>query len=100
MEQKRESMNKNRIGGVSVGRAGILLRSPYPSRTQSVNPAIVRGRRLNLPREIWQGSQKSAEGIVDLTSVRLVRHSKPKGGATDRPNRKRGAKARTRTKGK
>ncbi len=33
------------------------------------------------------GGQKSAEGIVDLTSARLVRHSKPKGGATDRPSR-------------
>ena len=33
------------------------------------------------------GRQKSAEGIVGLTSARLVRHSKPKGGATDRPSR-------------
>jgi len=46
------------------------------------------------------GSQKSAEGILDLTSVRLVRHSRPKGGVTDRRNRKRGAKARTREEGK
>ena len=67
MEQKRESMNKNRIRGVSVGRVALLLRSPYPSSTQSVNPAIARGRRLNLPREICQGRQKSAEGIVDRT---------------------------------
>ena len=33
------------------------------------------------------GGQKSAEGIVDLPSAKLVRHSKPKGGATDRPSR-------------
>ena len=64
-------------------------------KARSVDPATVRGRRLNLPREVCR-RQKSAEGIVDLTSVRLVRHSKPKGGATDRRNRKRGAKARTR----
>ena len=46
------------------------------------------------------GRQKSAEGIVGPTSAKLVRHSRPKGGATDRPSRKRGAKARTRTRGK
>src|SRR2546423_9732424 len=89
-------MNKNRIRGVSVGRAAFVLRSPYPSRTRSVNPAIARGRRLKLPREICQdGRSQQRAGILDLTSVRLVRHSKPKGGATDRPSRKRGAKART-----
>ena len=35
-------------------RAGGLLQSPYPSSTRSVNPAIARGRRLNLHREICQ----------------------------------------------
>ena len=78
MEQKREPMNKNRMGGVSVGRAGVLSRSPYPSSMQDVYPAVVRGRRLKLPREICPVSrkrlsaprgelsaeQKSAEGIV------------------------------------
>ena len=73
-------MDKNRIQGVSVGRAAYLLQSPYPSSTRSVDPAIVRGRRLNLPREICfvprkrlslpQGrltaEQKSAEGVVGL----------------------------------
>ena len=73
-------MDKNRIQGVSVGRAAYLLQSPYPSRTRSVDPATVRRRRLNLPREICfvprkrlslpQGrpiaEQKSAEGIVGL----------------------------------
>src|ERR1700677_4649949 len=74
----RESMDKNRIQGVSVGRADNLPRSPYPSSTRSVDTATVRRRRLNLPREICfvslrrlrmpQGiltaGQKSAEGIV------------------------------------
>jgi len=40
-----ESMDKNRIGGVSVGQAGNVLRSPHPSKMQSVDPAIVHGRR-------------------------------------------------------
>src|SRR5208282_5525693 len=74
----RESMDKNRIQGVSVGRAGNLPRSPYPSSTRIVDPATVRRRRLNLPREICSVSlrrlrlprgiltaaQKSAEGIL------------------------------------
>ena len=57
-EQKRESMDKNRVQGVSVGRAADLPRSPYPSSTRSVNPAIARGRRLNLPREICSVPRK------------------------------------------
>jgi hypothetical protein len=74
----RESMDKNRIQGVSVGRAGDLLQSPYPSSARSVDPATVRRRRLNLPREIcsvslWRlrlskgnltAEQKSAEDIL------------------------------------
>jgi len=51
-EQKREPMNKNRIWGVSAGRVASVPQSPYPSRTQNVDSAVVRGRRLNLPREI------------------------------------------------
>jgi hypothetical protein len=47
----REPMDKNRVRGVSAGRAGKKLRSPYPSRARSVNPAVVRGRRSDLPRE-------------------------------------------------
>jgi hypothetical protein len=39
-----------------VGRAGHLPRSPYPSRTRSVDPATVHGKRLNLPREICSAS--------------------------------------------
>ena len=32
--------------------------------------------------------EESAEGIVGMRQAKLVRHSKPKGGATDRPSRK------------
>ena len=69
---------QNRILGASVGRAGLLARSPYPSRARSVNSAAAQGRRLSLPQEICpvslgrlrlsRGSltagQKSAEGIL------------------------------------
>jgi hypothetical protein len=47
-----ESMDKNRVEGASVGRAGNLLRSPYPSRVRSVDPAIVHRRRLSLPQAL------------------------------------------------
>src|ERR1700758_4248043 len=73
-----ESMDKNRIPGVSAGRAGNLPRSPYPSKVRSVDPAAVHRRRLSLPQEICSVSlrrlrlskggltagQKSAEGIL------------------------------------
>src|ERR1700737_1981377 len=76
VEQTCESMDKNRIQGASVGRAGHLPRSPYPSRMRSVDPATVHGRRLSLPQEICSvslrrlrmpkgvlpGGQKSAGG--------------------------------------
>ena len=32
--------------------------------------------------------EESAEGIVGMRQAKLVRHSRPKGGATDRPSRK------------
>jgi hypothetical protein len=78
VEQTCESMDKNRIQGASAGRAANLPRSPYPSRTRSVDPAIVHGRRLSLPQEICfvslrrlrpsrgglTAEQKSAEGVV------------------------------------
>src|SRR3954453_22800514 len=78
MDQMCESMDKNRIQGVSVGRAGNLSRSPYPSRMRNVDSATVHRRQLNLPQEICSVSlwrlrwpkgdltteQKSAEGIV------------------------------------
>src|SRR6476661_2268905 len=78
MEQRCESMDKHRIQGVSVGRAGNLPRSPYPSKMRSVDPAAAHRRRLSLPQEICSVSlrrlrlskggltagQKSAEGIL------------------------------------
>src|SRR5262245_25385104 len=56
MDQTCESMNKNRILGASAGRAGNVLRSPYPSMVRSVDPTIVHGRQPNLPREICVAS--------------------------------------------
>jgi len=78
MDQMCESMDKNRIQGASAGRAGNLLRSPYPSRVLSVDSATVHRRRLSLPQEICSVSlrrlrlsrggltagQKSAEVVV------------------------------------
>ena len=78
VEQTCELMDKNRIQGASVGRAGNVPRSPFPSRTQGVDSAVVHGRRLNLPQEIclmlprrlgWSKGQlimrqKSAEGVL------------------------------------
>src|SRR5438874_759564 len=63
-------MDKNRVQGASVGRAGHLPRSPYPSRRRSVDPAMVHGRRLNLPQEICP---------VSLRRLRV-----PRGGLTER----------------
>src|SRR6476620_10494278 len=84
VEQTCESMDKNRIQGASVGRAGDLPRSPYPSRMRSVDPATVHGKRLNLPQEICS------------VSFRRLRAPCRKVESTDRPNRKRWLKARTR----
>src|SRR5450432_1750167 len=84
MDQMCESMDKNRIQGVSAGRAGNLPRSPYPSRVRSVDSAAVHGRRLSLPQEICSASlrrlrlskggltagQKSAEGILPESGVK------------------------------
>src|SRR5579864_5143054 len=111
MEQMCESMDKNRIQGVSVGRAGNLPRSPYPSKMRSVDPAAVHGRRLSLPQEICSVSlrrlrlskgdltagQKSAEGILGhVVGEASEALRMPKGGAMDRPSRERWPKARTR----
>src|SRR5277367_3367226 len=100
-----ESMDKNRIQGVSVGRAGNLPRSPYPSRMRSVDPAAVHGRRLSLPQEICSVSlrrlrvpkgvltagQKSAEGILGYVVGKASEAlQKLKRGAMDRPSRERG----------
>jgi len=75
-EQMCELMNKNRISGASVGRAGHLPRSPYPSRARSVDPARkateltpgglrrVPSSELREPRGDLTTAQKSAEGIL------------------------------------
>src|ERR1700686_5785255 len=107
-------MDKNRVQGVSVGRAGNLPRSPYPSKMRSVDPAAAHGRRLSLPQEICSASlqrlrlskggltagQKSAEGILGhVVGKASEALRKPKGGAMDRPSRERWLKARTRRSG-
>src|SRR5580700_6076629 len=104
MEQMCESMDKNRIEGVSVGRAANLPRSPYPSKMRSVDPAAVHRRRLSLPQEIcsvspWRlrlskgsltAGQKSAEGILGNDVGKASEALRmPKGGAMDRPSRER-----------
>jgi hypothetical protein len=107
----RASMDKNRIEGASVGRVGDLPRSPYPSSTRSVDPAMVRRRRPSLPQEICpvsrrrlrlsRGSvtagQKSADGIVGhvVGKAREALQDR-KVESTDRPSRERWSKARTR----
>ena len=85
-----ESMDKNRIQGVSIGQAGNLPQSPYPSRMRNVDSATVHGRQLNLPQEICSvslgeldGQRRSdrraevSRGAVRqvASSVRLVRRS-------------------------
>jgi len=93
MDQMCESMDKNRVEGASAGRAGNLLRSPYPSRVRSVDPATVHRRRLSLPQEICSVSlrrlrlsrgsltaeQKSAEGIVRAEQRAVQEGSSPSG---------------------
>src|SRR5260370_31848971 len=56
--QMCEPMNKNRIQGVSAGRAGYLPRSPDPSRVRSVDSAVVHRRLLNLPQEVCSVSPR------------------------------------------
>src|ERR1700675_4893499 len=40
VEQTYRSRDKNRVQGGSIGRAGHLPRSPYPSRMRSVDPPL------------------------------------------------------------
>ncbi len=99
-----ESMDKNRIQGASVGRAGNLSRSPYPSRMRSVDSATVHRRQLNLPQEICSVSrrrlrlpkgslnaeQKSAEGILGRVVGKASEALQGrKAESTDRPSRER-----------
>jgi hypothetical protein len=57
-------------------------------------------RRLRLSKGSLTAAQKSAEGVVghDVGKAREALRM-PKGGVTDRPNRKRWLKARTRRSG-
>src|SRR6266705_2239123 len=75
-------MNKNRIQGVSVRRAATAKSISIKHAERRSGDCARKAAELtsgDLP-----GRQKSAEGIVGLTSARLVRHSKPKGGVTDK----------------
>ena len=64
---------------MKAGQVGLRQRSPYSSRTGNVNPAVVHGKYLSLPREIsssvgyeqtihgaipGNGDEKSAKGIL------------------------------------
>ena len=57
VDQRCEPTNRNWIRGASVGRVSVRSRSPYPSRTNGVNPAVVHRQDMNLPREIWDVSE-------------------------------------------
>src|SRR2546430_16864673 len=59
VEQRCEPMNKNRIRGVSVGRASARWRSPYPSRARSVDAAVVELRGVSFTPESGCWSLKS-----------------------------------------
>jgi hypothetical protein len=75
-------MDKNRIKGASVGRAGYLSRSPYPSKdakrrsgncarkATELTPGGLRrvpGSELREPRGDLTATEKSTEGIVGQT---------------------------------
>src|SRR6266403_846170 len=76
VEQTCESMDKNRVQGASVGRAGDLPRSPYPSRMRSVDPATVHGKRLNIQLRLDFSSAPTGEarqaGREDIESPSVM----------------------------
>lgn len=62
VEQRYEPTNRNWIRGVKVGRVSMRSRSPYPSSTSNVNPAVVYQKCVHLLREVcgmskWTGSR-------------------------------------------
>jgi hypothetical protein len=63
VEQRCEPTNRNWIRGAPVGRVRVRARSPYPSRTTGVNPAVVHGQYMGLPRETC--------GMSDQESIRM-----------------------------
>ena len=75
-----EPTNRNWIGGVEVGRVRMRARSPYPSRTKDVNPAVVHRKRRSLPRETYGVSQPDGTEKPAMVSERTVgvsrRHSR------------------------
>jgi len=91
MEQRREPMYKNRMRGVSTGQVADSPRSPYPSRVQSVNPAVMRRKRLNLPRESCSVSGLIRTEVVVRRSDRATAvssgHSTGSGLEPGRPKR-------------
>ena len=56
-KQRCEPMNKNRIRGVSAGRAGNVSRSPYPSNGQSGSVPPRTGNRSPVPNSAAQRRQ-------------------------------------------
>lgn len=90
VKQRYELMYKNWIRGIEVGQVGGQPRSPYPSKTKGVYPAVVYRRLFALPREISSvvgitptgqaerfviAGEKSAEGIVGGETSRIIRRS-------------------------
>ena len=74
-----------------VGRAGRKSQSPYPSRAMAVNPAGVRGRLRDLPREICAVSSRKT-GRTEAAARRPDRDAEVSRGRS-RPLRR--LKART-----
>ena len=70
---------------------GVLCKSGVYARIVScLTPGGLSGAsatRLGVGRPALKTVEKSAEGIVGARQVRLVRHSRLKGGVTDRPSR-------------
>jgi hypothetical protein len=107
-EQRREPMDKNRIGGLRRRASEPIIAKPISSSVLVVNPAVVRRRRSDLPWEICDMSQNVTEekalppdraaevgrGQSRSRSRRDIEalHN-PKGGETDRRKRRETGKA-------
>src|SRR5512139_389803 len=89
-EQPHGPMDKNRIGGVSAGRAGDTSQSPYPSRARSVNPAVACGQWSNLSREVCVVSRSGTEPVVRRVTAAQKSAAGIVGPGTEGPNGKRG----------
>ena len=108
VERMREPMDKNRIGGCrgrtswheSAKSSSIKGRgSKFGGCAQKIvrltsgglcrlGPRLACERRVRRSQGLLTAAQKSAEGIVEgIRPVRVLRHSSPKGGATDTPSR-------------